>query len=133
MRSRAQPLPVRRGRRRAPSAASLHLEALTGDDELLGQHRGVPRLERTDLEALGPGVGELVALHRLALVVVDDDRAALADAGHLPELGVLDPVVEALVLREPTGQRDLGCLPPARELLDHVLSVRAVLLELDDV
>ena len=45
-----------------------------------------PAFRRADLQALRPGVGQLVALDRRALVVVDDDRAALADVGHLAEL-----------------------------------------------
>ena len=59
--------------------------------------------------------------------------AALADVAHLAELRVLDPLLEALVAGEGAGQGDLAGLPPARQLLDHVLAVGAVLLEFDDV
>src|SRR6266540_6941954 len=71
--------------------ASLDFHLLVGDHELLGEDAGVAGLEGADLEALGPRVGQLVALDRGALEVVHDDRAALAGVAHLPELRVLGP------------------------------------------
>src|SRR5690349_14594401 len=72
------------------------LQPFVRDDQLLGQHAGVAGLQRTDLQALGPGGGQLVALDGLALVVVHHHSPALADRGHLAELRVLDPLLEAL-------------------------------------
>src|SRR6478735_8935563 len=62
------------------------LQPFIRDDQLLGQHAGVAGLQRTDLQALRPGCGQLVPLDGVALVVVDDHRTALADGGHLAEL-----------------------------------------------
>src|SRR3712207_9014899 len=53
----------------------------------------------------------------------DDDRATPADVGHLPELRVLDPLLEAVVLGEAAGAGALAGLPPSGELLDGVLAV----------
>src|SRR6476619_2159282 len=62
------------------------LQPFVGDDQLFGEHAGVACLQRTDLQALRPGCGQLVPLDGVALIVVDDHRTALADCGHLTEL-----------------------------------------------
>src|SRR5205085_4951095 len=113
--------------------ALLDRDLFERDRELLGEHARVARLERADLQRLGPRVDELIALYGHQFVVVDNDEAALAGVLHLAELRRLDPLLKGVVRGETTGERHLARLPLARKLLDHVLALLGVLLELDDV
>src|SRR4051794_20035359 len=106
---------------------------LVRDHQLLGQDAGVTGLQRGDLQALGPRIRELVTLDRVALEVVHDHGSALARVAHLAEAGILDPLLEAVVLSETAGERDLADLALAGQVLDRELAVGGLLLELDDV
>ena len=64
-----------------------------------------PAFRELTSRLFGHALVDLVALDRIALVVVDDDRPALAGVLHLAELRVLDPFVEAVIVGQRTGQR----------------------------
>src|SRR5262249_42531711 len=114
--------------------ASLSLEHLASDNELLCQHARIARLHRRNLQTLRPGVGHLVALERVALVVVHGDSRVLTRVGHLPEAGGFDPLIEALVRGQTAGERNFGAeLSAPGQRLDDVLAVGGLLLEFDDV
>src|SRR5262249_2955416 len=114
----------RDGSRRHP------LQVLADDGDRLHQHLGRTGLERADLQLRRPGVHQVVPGHRLAVVVVHDQRAGLAGRHDVAVEHRLVPAPQFHALVLAALEDDRGRLVGAGELLEDDPLVRG-LQELD--